>query len=77
MFPFLLDAEGGDWLMFPFSSMICADGKKPGKNIEIMESAVIFQEGHGSYARDDSGRLEIERLCRDLRAGEGSERILF
>jgi len=51
--------------------------EKAGKNIEIMESAVIFQEGDGSYARDDSGRLEIERLCRDLRAGEGSERILF
>ena len=63
--------------MFPFSSVICADGKKAEKNIEIMESAVIFQEGHGLYARDDSGRLEIERLCRDRRAGEGSERILF
>jgi len=33
---------------------------------------VIFQEGHGSCARDDSGRLEIERLCRDRLAGEGS-----
>ena len=33
---------------------------------------MIFQEGHGSYARDDSGRLEIERLCRDRLAGEGS-----
>jgi len=63
--------------MFPFLSVICADGKKAKKYIEIMESAVIFQEGHGSYARDDSGRLEIERLCRDRHTGEGSERILF
>jgi len=31
MFPFLLGADGGDRLMFPFSSVICADGKKPEK----------------------------------------------
>ena len=33
---------------------------------------MIFQEGHGSCARDDSGRLEIERLGRDRRVGERS-----